>query len=55
MKTPKQTGFSIVVLLVVFLVIAAVAGAGWVVYQRAKPNAMVAGQADLRSKCSLEA
>jgi type II secretory pathway pseudopilin PulG len=40
MKTPKQTGFSIAVLLVVILVIAALAGAGWVVYQRAKPSAI---------------
>lgn len=38
MRTIKQTGFSIVVLLVVIAVIAALAGTGWVVYQRVKPG-----------------
>lgn len=40
MKTVKQTGFSIVEVLIAIAVIAVLAGVGWVVYQRVKPDAV---------------
>lgn len=38
MKASKQTGFSIVEVLIAIVVIAVLAGAGWLVYERVKPT-----------------